>query len=640
MSKPVSPRSPPPAGPGRRPDGDDGEQSEAKKIKREHVSFAASDEHADDHGEHQRGNYGQHLWLGTSFTPLNGHGGDSYNDGLGVNDSAERALDEALGVGQNFDYEFGHFVHVDEPVGFAASATSPTSPNSNSLSASAFSSSQASSGQQQQQQAPIAQQYQQQQAQIKQQCQQQAPIQQQQLQYHQHDQHGFESLFELELESPFGQQQQQLHLPAQLSTQQPAQEPSPQPQLHLLAQLPAQEPVQQPLQQPLQQPTPLQQQDDAHPPTGAQVVTAAYGDAVRIDSVLCKRLAAEAALREPVQRRAHQKINTARRSNVEAVLAYVTGQVAARPCKNCQRGHGPWTQCVIYDGQMCGSCSNCWFNASGSRCTFHENNNPQPPQQMNLPQQPRPATPQQPGPAALQQPGPAALQQPGPAALQQPGPAAPQQPGPAAPQQPGPTTPQKPGPATPQLASPDEPQLASPDEPQLLRSDSSPPSEPGPTTPQHPGPVSLQRPGPAALQRPGPAAPKLASPYQPQLLRLDSSPPSKPSPDTPSPYHPLLLRSKISPASAAPAAPRTVSDGNYIARKFMDMVDFGRGTRGSRRLRLMAKIEAAVLEVGVRVAEYDAYVSSPEGIAEIAEEDERRKQDNDNDAGSVGQHER
>ncbi|KAG8406211.1 hypothetical protein J3459_019417 [Metarhizium acridum] len=28
---------------------------------------------------------------------------------------------------------------------------------------------------------------------------------------------------------------------------------------------------------------------------------------------------------------------------------------------------------------MCGSCTNCWFNASGSRCTFHENNNPQPP---------------------------------------------------------------------------------------------------------------------------------------------------------------------------------------------------------------------------------------------------------------------
>ncbi|KAG7116363.1 hypothetical protein HYQ44_006982 [Verticillium longisporum] len=26
---------------------------------------------------------------------------------------------------------------------------------------------------------------------------------------------------------------------------------------------------------------------------------------------------------------------------------------------------------------MCGSCANCWFNASGSRCSFHETNLPQ-----------------------------------------------------------------------------------------------------------------------------------------------------------------------------------------------------------------------------------------------------------------------
>jgi hypothetical protein len=53
------------------------------------------------------------------------------------------------------------------------------------------------------------------------------------------------------------------------------------------------------------------------------------------------------------------------------LLAHMTGQSAPKPCKNCHKGHGPWTQCVVYDGQMCGSCTNCWFNASGSRCTFH-----------------------------------------------------------------------------------------------------------------------------------------------------------------------------------------------------------------------------------------------------------------------------
>ncbi|RFU79009.1 hypothetical protein TARUN_3211 [Trichoderma arundinaceum] len=112
--------------------------------------------------------------------------------------------------------------------------------------------------------------------------------------------------------------------------------------------------------------------------TAADLAYAAYGDLVKIDSALCKKLAAEIALREPTQRRVDQKLNIERRSNVEALLAHMTGQAAPKPCKNCHKGHGPWTQCVVYDGQMCGSCTNCWFNASGSRCTFHENNHQQP----------------------------------------------------------------------------------------------------------------------------------------------------------------------------------------------------------------------------------------------------------------------
>lgn len=105
--------------------------------------------------------------------------------------------------------------------------------------------------------------------------------------------------------------------------------------------------------------------------TAADVALAVYGDSVRIDSALCKKLSAEPARRDPIQRRQDQRLNIERRSNVEALLVQVTGELATRPCKNCHKGHGPWTQCVVYDGQMCGSCSNCWFNASGSRCTFH-----------------------------------------------------------------------------------------------------------------------------------------------------------------------------------------------------------------------------------------------------------------------------
>ncbi|KAK8915573.1 hypothetical protein VCV18_010270 [Metarhizium anisopliae] len=101
--------------------------------------------------------------------------------------------------------------------------------------------------------------------------------------------------------------------------------------------------------------------------TAADVAMEAYSDTLKIDSALCKKLAGEAARREPTQRRSDQKLNIERRSNVEALLAHVTGEVAARPCKNCHKGHGPWTQCVVYDGQI-----------PNKMLYKLENNNPQP----------------------------------------------------------------------------------------------------------------------------------------------------------------------------------------------------------------------------------------------------------------------
>ncbi|ATY63417.1 hypothetical protein A9K55_007669 [Cordyceps militaris] len=125
---------------------------------------------------------------------------------------------------------------------------------------------------------------------------------------------------------------------------------------------------------------PFASQSTPYPMPGAQPSLSAlelafnkYGDAVKIDSALCKKVAGETAKRMPTQRRPDQKLNIDRRSNMEAFLAHVTGQVASKPCKNCHKGHGPWSQCVVYDGQMCGSCTNCWYNASGSRCTYHGN---------------------------------------------------------------------------------------------------------------------------------------------------------------------------------------------------------------------------------------------------------------------------
>ncbi|KAF4437495.1 hypothetical protein FACUT_5585 [Fusarium acutatum] len=130
--------------------------------------------------------------------------------------------------------------------------------------------------------------------------------------------------------------------------------------------------------------------------TAGDVALEIYGSRIVIDSTLGKKLAGEASLRPIRQRRSDMVLNMERRSNVEAFLAHLTGVQVSRSCKNCSKGHGPWSECIIYDGQMCGSCTNCWFNASGSRCTFHENNQnsiyaPAPlyhPQSAGMPTQP------------------------------------------------------------------------------------------------------------------------------------------------------------------------------------------------------------------------------------------------------------
>ncbi|KAK0630761.1 hypothetical protein B0T17DRAFT_230598 [Bombardia bombarda] len=98
---------------------------------------------------------------------------------------------------------------------------------------------------------------------------------------------------------------------------------------------------------------------------------------LNVESALAKRLAREPGHRHAHQRRPEQGLNLARRSNVEALFAHIAGEPARTPCKNCHKGHGPWTSCIVVDGQMCGSCANCWFNASGARCSFHETRNPQ-----------------------------------------------------------------------------------------------------------------------------------------------------------------------------------------------------------------------------------------------------------------------
>jgi uncharacterized protein DUF3716 len=66
------------------------------------------------------------------------------------------------------------------------------------------------------------------------------------------------------------------------------------------------------------------------------------------------------------------EINLFIHQNCEAALAYSRGQVmeGANGCQSCKRGRGPFAKCVVVKGYMKGSCSNCHYNAEGTRCSF------------------------------------------------------------------------------------------------------------------------------------------------------------------------------------------------------------------------------------------------------------------------------
>lgn len=117
------------------------------------------------------------------------------------------------------------------------------------------------------------------------------------------------------------------------------------------------------------------QQQQSAKSTEEMAVDSGYTN-FKIDSAFAKRLARDPGQRLAEQRKPDQELNLVRRSNVEALFAQIAGSLAPQACNHCRKGQGPWTACVLYAGQMMGSCANCWFNASGSRCSFHEKAQP------------------------------------------------------------------------------------------------------------------------------------------------------------------------------------------------------------------------------------------------------------------------
>jgi hypothetical protein len=53
-----------------------------------------------------------------------------------------------------------------------------------------------------------------------------------------------------------------------------------------------------------------------------------------------------------------------------AMVAYQRGSVAPRPCDSCQRGCGPFKQCIVIPNWTKGACANCRHRDKAARCTF------------------------------------------------------------------------------------------------------------------------------------------------------------------------------------------------------------------------------------------------------------------------------
>ncbi len=68
-----------------------------------------------------------------------------------------------------------------------------------------------------------------------------------------------------------------------------------------------------------------------------------------------------------------------RASYMVAGAAYIVGNPATEPCKQCTRGVGPFVGCVVVGGLrkngsrfLLGACANCLYGDHGGSCSFRK----------------------------------------------------------------------------------------------------------------------------------------------------------------------------------------------------------------------------------------------------------------------------
>lgn len=76
--------------------------------------------------------------------------------------------------------------------------------------------------------------------------------------------------------------------------------------------------------------------------------------------------------RRQVVLRTGRQFNAARSQNIEAWVCQERGRLSEAECDHCKNSYGPFTSCVVFPGHIHGSCANCHYGSSSSRCSIRK----------------------------------------------------------------------------------------------------------------------------------------------------------------------------------------------------------------------------------------------------------------------------
>lgn len=108
-------------------------------------------------------------------------------------------------------------------------------------------------------------------------------------------------------------------------------------------------------------------------PAGPATAVTVAGNPPTKTTTAITALAALPVLRQATLR-AGKQFAAGRSSKEEAYLGQERGTVLVRAsaCSHCRQSYGVFTDCVVVTGLLGHSCTNCYYNGDGPRCSLRQ----------------------------------------------------------------------------------------------------------------------------------------------------------------------------------------------------------------------------------------------------------------------------